>query len=346
MTHVVSFNNNYIIQFGGSIGVRLGGASFDAALAGRNFTAGEEIFDPYPDPGISYTYLGTSLTRDGIFYQENFGIGNIFFATDSLISFGTGTTIIEMNFFIVPDIHIPTPNDDAINGSTGDDILDGLGGNDTISGLGGNDTLFGSDGNDTLNGNKGKDTLNGGNGKDTILGGDGRDDVNGGSGDDNIFGNKGKDTLNGNEGDDIISGNRGDDTLSGGSGRDLLLGGAGEDRLTGGKKRDILFGGADDDILVGNQGNDRLSGEKGDDNLTGGGGFDQFVFDDGWGKDKITDFDVDQDTLNFKAVQGVSDVADLTITTNVQGIRITDGSDVVILQGLSAGDITDLEFIF
>ena len=88
------------------------------------------------------------------------------------------------------------------------------------------------------------------------------------------------------------------------------------------------------------------SGDAGDDMLTAGGGVDQFIFDDGWGKDKITDFNVDQDKLNFKAVLGVTEVADLTITANAQGIRISDGSDVFILQGLSAGDISDLDFIF
>ena len=355
MAHSVSFENNYLVQFNGTIGNLLGGTNFDAIRSGSSFTVDEEIFNLFADPGISYTYLGTSPTGDGVFYQENFGVGNIFFATNSDISFGTGTTIVEIKYDLVRDPHIPTSDDDLIIGSSGNDVFDGLGGNDTIFGHGGNDRLFGSNGNDTLHGNQGKDQLNGGRGnddlfggtgKDTVRGGDGKDDVLGGAGDDNLFGGKGKDTLSGGDGDYILAGNQGDDTLFGEDGKDLMLGGSGDDRLVGGKGNDALFGGTGDDILVGNRGRDLLSGDAGNDKLTGGGGSDRFIFDDDWGKDKITDFNVDQDKLNFKAVQGVSKVADLTINANAQGLRISDGSDVIILQGLGASDINDLDFIF
>ena len=355
MAHSADFNNNYLIQFDGSLGNLLGGTNFDLAVSGKKLTVGEEIANLFADQGITYTYLGTNLAKDGIFYQETFCVGNIFFATNSSYPFGTNFPTIEVSFVLTPANDAPSSADDIIIGSTGNDTFDGLGGNDTITGFGGNDTLFGGDGNDTLKGNKGQDTLNGGDGDDDLSGGagkdfirgdNGKDVVDGGAGDDLISGNKGRDILSGGDGDDIISGNKGKDTLFGNAGDDLLLGGSGKDRLVGGKGKDTLFGGSDDDVLNGNRGNDTLSGDAGDDLLTGGGGHDRFIFDDGWGKDRITDFDVDQDMLSFKTVNGVMGLMDLTITSNAQGIKITDGTDVVILQGLGAGDIADLDFIF
>ncbi len=236
MAHSADFDNNYLIQFDGSLGNLLGGTNFDLAPSGKKLTVGEEIFNLYADEGISYTYLGTNPDKSGIFYQETFGVGNIFFATNASFPFGTNFPIIEVNFVLTAAPDTPSSNDDVIIGSSGDDTFDGLGGNDTITGFGGNDTLFGGDGNDTVSGNKGRDTLDGGDG---------------------------------------------DDTLSGGG-----------------------------------------------------------------GKDKITDFDVSQDKLDFKAVQNVNDVSALSITAVAQGIRISDGADVIILKGLDAGDISNLDFLF
>lgn len=69
-----------------------------------------------------------------------------------------------------------------------------------------------------------------------------------------------------------------------------MRGGDGADRLYGGAGRDRIFGGAGVDLIVGGRGNDWLSG---------GTGQDSFVFDTGFGKDRIKDFALGQDTLFF-----------------------------------------------
>ncbi|NAW80729.1 tandem-95 repeat protein, partial [Vibrio sp. V43_P6S15P86] len=72
------------------------------------------------------------------------------------------------------------------------------------------------------------------------------------------------------------------DTISGGSGDDILFGQGGDDKL---------FGGADNDILIGGFGNDIL---------TGGDGEDIFKWIDVSNeRDTVTDFNKDEDTLDF-----------------------------------------------
>ncbi|WP_411974279.1 tandem-95 repeat protein, partial [Vibrio sp. Vb2880] len=72
------------------------------------------------------------------------------------------------------------------------------------------------------------------------------------------------------------------DTISGGSGDDILFGQGGDDKL---------FGGADNDILIGGFGNDIL---------TGGDGEDIFKWVDVSNeRDTVTDFNKDEDTLDF-----------------------------------------------
>jgi Ca2+-binding RTX toxin-like protein len=68
-----------------------------------------------------------------------------------------------------------------------------------------------------------------------------------------------------------MQGFKGADTLSGGADFDTLGGGRGKDILNGGQDKDTLFGGPD---------NDELNGEEGDDD---------YLFANGWGKDRIPD---------------------------------------------------------
>lgn len=120
-------------------------------------------------------------------------------------------------------------------------------------------------------------------------------------GDDILIGSRVADQLNGGAGDDYLHGKAGHDRLVGGNGNDVLYGGVGNDTLSGGAGRDMLFGGAGNDRLSGGTGRDILNGGKGNDLLTGGGGADVFVFDRGFGRDRITDFTDDQDMLEFSA---------------------------------------------
>jgi Ca2+-binding RTX toxin-like protein len=91
----------------------------------------------------------------------------------------------------------------------------------------------------------------------------------------------------------------GDDRLIGGLGDDRLDGGAGRDFLQGREDSDILLGGADGDHLDGGDGDDVLVGGSGDDVLIGGRGKDVFVFQPGFGHDRILDFNKGLDALVF-----------------------------------------------
>jgi hypothetical protein len=120
-----------------------------------------------------------------------------------------------------------------------------------------------------------------------------------------------------------------------------LQGRDGDDQLTGGSGRDILVGG------------------EGGHTLTGGTGNDTFVFADGWGADRIEDFDFgDDDTDGFTNDQ--LNVYNLTseggatpVTTD--DVRITDtngngtgdailtfpGGESITLQGITPDLIDD-----
>ncbi len=92
-----------------------------------------------------------------------------------------------------------------------------------------------------------------------------------------------------------VDGTDGDDELAGYSdgfnfnGVETLSGGAGDDRLTGSWASDTLVGGLGDDALAGNSGDDTLIGGEGNDTLEGGYGNDSYIFNAGFGTDKISD---------------------------------------------------------
>lgn len=80
----------------------------------------------------------------------------------------------------------------------------------------------------------------------------------------------------------------GNDTLKLSGEKDVAFGYGGKDKM---------FGQAGNDVLKGGNGNDRLDGGKGADKLAGGKGADKFVFKNGGGRDVVTDFQDDTDTL-------------------------------------------------
>ena len=102
---------------------------------------------------------------------------------------------------------------------------------------------------------------------------------------------------------DVLLGFGGQDTLFGFSGDDVLKGGAGDDVLRAGIGDDLLQGGDGRDRLLGARGNDRLIGGHGNDTLVGGAGADEFLFQTlNQGRDRILDFEVNEDTLLLKRV--------------------------------------------
>src|SRR3546814_21070899 len=84
------------------------------------------------------------------------------------------------------------------------------------------------------------------------------------------------------EGADTLYGTIVDDTIAAQGGDDLVLGLEGQDSLDGGASNDSVVGGNGDDVLRGGVGNDALNG---------GSGNDLYVFRQGFGQDKIENFD-------------------------------------------------------
>ncbi len=105
-------------------------------------------------------------------------------------------------------------------------------------------------------------------------------------------GNEMANRITGNLAANQLYGGDGADSIWGGAGNDLIDGGAGNDQLYGDLGVDILQGGEGADFLFGGAGADRLMGGAGADVLTGGLDRDTFVFMNGDGADRITDFSV------------------------------------------------------
>ena len=95
----------------------------------------------------------------------------------------------------------------------------------------------------------------------------------------------------------IHFGLRGNDNITGGNNKDTINGGAGADTIHGNNGADLLLGGVGTDKVFGDNGSDTINGGPGDDTLSGGDGPDRFVFDYGFGHDKITDFDPHTDKI-------------------------------------------------
>lgn len=221
---------------------------------------------------------------------------------------------------------------DVATGLAAVDYIDGGVGADLINGIGGNDVLYGGDGNDTLNGGMGDDSLNGGRHNDVLNGGDGVDTINGGGGNDVINGDLGNDRIDASYGDDIVSGGAGADYILGNAGYDQLNGGADNDTIIGGQGNDTVEGSTGDDVLNGGAGNDLVNGGAGNDRLTGYYGADNFQFGLGYGKDVVTDFRNDVDTLLIDNNLGVASAADvLALATQVGRHVVIEFSETNVL---------------
>jgi len=226
------------------------------------------------------------------------------------------------------DVFIGSSANETVDGGAGDDVLKGAGGDDTIAGGAGFDTLDLSDATGSVSVNWQAGTASGGGiGSDRFSGiesvrlGSGDDQLRGSAADEVVDGGAGKDTLDAGSGHDVIAGGAGDDALRGGSGDDKLEGGEGNDLIEGGSGNDRLSGGAGDDDLRGGSGDDRIEGGSGNDRLSGGSGHDVFVFEKGFGRDVISDFQASgssADQLEF-ATSLLADYAAFTAAATQAG---------------------------
>ena len=94
--------------------------------------------------------------------------------------------------------------------------------------------------------------------------------------------------------------------------------------LTGNSGNNTLNGWVGNETLNGYTGSDLLNGWLGDDILTGGAGNDTFFYQDGDGRDTITDFTTLQDVTDLTHVTSLHTFAD------VQSHAAQVGSDTVI----------------
>lgn len=99
----------------------------------------------------------------------------------------------------------------------------------------------------------------------------------------------------------------------------LVQAGTGNWEIHGDYGDDWLASGAGDDRLYGDIGDDTLNGGRGNDLLSGGSGTDTFVFDAGWGSDRVNANRFGEDVIEFGA--GIRP-ADILISRNLHGLTL------------------------
>ncbi|WP_339384464.1 DVUA0089 family protein [Oscillatoria sp. FACHB-1407] len=170
-----------------------------------------------------------------------------------------------------------------------------------------------------------------------------------------LVGNAGNDILDASRGagKNFLKGNGGNDRLSAGR-SDRLFGDAGNDLLDArrGRGSNLLSGGVGNDTIYaktretvdGGIGDDILWAGSGGSNLRGGAGRDRF-----WLADRtlpsstniIRDFQVGVDSLNVKAIPGVTQFSDLTLTQQGADTLISvQGRAIALLKGILASSLS------
>ncbi|MEZ5806656.1 MAG: M10 family metallopeptidase C-terminal domain-containing protein [Zhengella sp.] len=225
---------------------------------------------------------------------------------------------------------------DTLTGDWRANVIDGGAGDDTILDGGGNDTLSGGGGagNDTIEGGRGADTLDGGGGTDTLsyAGSSAAVDVR-------LYGYSKIFASGGDaEGDTAI-------------GFENLTGSAHGDTLTGDWRANVIDGGDGDDTIIDGGGNDTLIGGAGNDVLSGGAGDDLFVFAEGFGQDRITDFDASSagERIDLSGVSAITDFADLQGMMSQSGTDVlidAGGGDTITLAHVALADLDASDFVF
>jgi Ca2+-binding RTX toxin-like protein len=280
--------------------------------------------------------------------------------------------------------------DNALIGGAGNDLLDGGAGADRMTGGSGSDRyVVDNSGDVVVEAGTGTDvvltTLNaytmtanveqlefvgsgsfagtGNTTANTIIGGIANDVLDGGLGVDRLEGGQGNDTYYVNVATDVVveNFNAGTDTVFatsnytlGNNVENLSYAGATGATLTGNGLANVLTGGAGVDTLRGLDGNDRLAGGAGNDVLTGGTGTDIFVFQSGFGADRITDFDAlvqgGQDLLDISGYAGINAgnfASQVQITSLGAGAStlVSIGLDSITLTGINSGQVDMSDFL-
>jgi hypothetical protein len=322
---------------------------------------GYEDEDPFAAEFLRFVYDGTT---DTLFYQGDrdgaAGLEHDWMTLITLQGVGGREEIPAVN---LPDLLIGGDSDDSLLGTERGDLMTALAGNDAVTGLGGKDYLAGGEGNDVLNGGAGVDTMLGGAGNDTYWVDDADDTLieTSGSGALVLPGDGGP-GLAGPNGDTVIAAidyalaNLFENleltgTASRGTGNGLannLKGNAGADTLSGAAGNDTLDGGAANDLLLGGTGNDLLLwGANVKDRLDGGGGVDKLRTTVSLNLTLVKNANiksVEQIDLSpagkQKLTLDVSDVLDISSTTNTLKVLGAKGDSVDIIGSFTRGSVS------
>ena len=192
--------------------------------------------------------------------------------------------------------------------------------------------IQGDDSANELTGTAADEIIRGEDGDDMLAGGAGADVLRGGQGQDRLYGGEDNDTAYGGGGHDYI---RGDD------GNDRILAGSGNDIVRGGRNDDTMLGGSGDDVIHGGAGNDRVNGQTGNDRLYGNDGSDTFMFREGYGTDRILDFENNSDSIDLSS-WGFSSVAEaLSHASQVNHVVVFefDSGDVLRIRDTTISEL-------
>jgi len=119
-------------------------------------------------------------------------------------------------------------------------------------------------------------------------------------------------------------------------------------RLTGNAGNNLLDGGSGDDTLIGAAGSDGLTDGAGSDMLTGGTGADRFVLVADGAEDVITDLVQAEDHIDLTGWAGLTGLDQLVQSAVAGGVRLTFGTETLIVQGsgVAVGTLAAAQFSF
>jgi Ca2+-binding RTX toxin-like protein len=109
--------------------------------------------------------------------------------------------------------------------------------------------------------------------------------------------------------------------------------------LIGTEGNDILQGHDGDDVISGGEGDDILRDGAGADIMSGGSGADVFILSADGSTDTITDFTVGEDSIDLSLWPMLRDISQLFITIRSDGMAISYGDEVLIVQSSDGGPI-------
>lgn len=123
------------------------------------------------------------------------------------------------------------------------------------------------------------------------------------------------------------------------------------EKLAGSKKSDVLYGYDGNDTLIAKGGNDRIFDGAGKDKIRGGGGADVFVMEADGDFDRVLDFALGTDRIDFSDFDMIYSYDALTFIPRTTGVTIRYQDEVLFLRSsnqtsLSFEDFSQDDFIF